>query len=100
MGPLLSISLSNSRVKYSEKNVERERERESRPRDRPEKGRSWLFSISGKENGLGERRPCVMNTQGVEKGLEKDSKAVVQSDRVSGVTTHSSAKTIGQSKPV
>ncbi|KAG5384564.1 hypothetical protein IGI04_036034 [Brassica rapa subsp. trilocularis] len=33
------------------------------------------------------------------KGLEKDSKAVVQSDRVSGVTTDSSAKTIGQSKP-
>ena len=27
MGPLLSISLSNSRVKYSWKNVERERER-------------------------------------------------------------------------
>jgi len=41
-----------------------------------------------------------MNTQGIEKGLEKDSKAVVQSDRVSGVTTDSSAKTIGQSEPV
>ncbi|CAG7863134.1 unnamed protein product, partial [Brassica rapa] len=38
MGSLLFISLSNSRVKFSEKNVERERE--SRPRDRPEKGRS------------------------------------------------------------
>ena len=78
----------------------REREREFWPRDRPEKGRSWWFCISGKENGLGERRPCVMNTQGVEKGLEKDSKAVVQSDRVSGVTTDSSAMTIGQSEPV
>ncbi|KAG5373569.1 hypothetical protein IGI04_043113, partial [Brassica rapa subsp. trilocularis] len=32
--------------------IERERER-----DRPEKGRLWWFSISGKENGLGERRP-------------------------------------------
>ncbi|KAG5373823.1 hypothetical protein IGI04_042860 [Brassica rapa subsp. trilocularis] len=42
-------------VKCSEKNVERER---ARPRDRPEKGRSWRFCISGKENGLGERRPC------------------------------------------
>ena len=31
-----------------------------------------------------------MNTQGIEKGLEKDSKAVVQSDMVSGVTTDSS----------
>ena len=40
-----------------------------------------------------------MNTPGVEKGLEKESKAVVQSDRVSGVTTDSSAKTIGQSEP-
>ena len=42
----------------------------------------------------------VMNTQGIEKGMEKDSKAVVKSDRVSGVTTDSSAKTIGQSEPV
>ena len=41
-----------------------------------------------------------MNTQCIEKGLEKDSKAVVQLDRVSGVTTDSSAKTIGQSEPV
>ncbi|KAL0670799.1 hypothetical protein Bca4012_033503 [Brassica carinata] len=40
-----------------------------------------------------------MNTQGIEKGLKKDSKAVVQSNRVSGVTTNSSAKTIGQSEP-
>ena len=37
MGALWSISLSNSRVKYSEKNVERkkERKREFRPRERP-----------------------------------------------------------------
>jgi len=41
-----------------------------------------------------------MNTQGIEKGLDKDYKAVVQSNRVSGVTTDSSAKTIGQSEPV
>ena len=41
-----------------------------------------------------------MDTQGIEKGLEKDSNPVVQSDMVSGVTTHSSAKTIGQSEPV
>ena len=41
-----------------------------------------------------------MNTQVIEKGLEKDSKAVVQSDKVSGLTTDSSAKTIGQSEPV
>ena len=41
-----------------------------------------------------------MDTQGIEKGLEKDSNPVVQSDRVSGVTTNSSAKTIGHSEPV
>ena len=41
-----------------------------------------------------------MNTQVIEKGLDKDSKAVVESDRVSGVTTDSSTKTIGQSEPV
>ena len=41
-----------------------------------------------------------MDTQGIEKGLEKDSNPVVQSDRVSGVTTDSSAKIIRQSKPV
>ena len=41
-----------------------------------------------------------MDTQGIEKGLEKDSNPVVQSDRVRGVTTESSAKTIGQSELV
>ena len=41
-----------------------------------------------------------MDTQGIEKCLEKDSNPVVQSDRFSGVTTDSSAKTIGQSEPV
>ena len=41
-----------------------------------------------------------MNTQSIEKSLEKDSKALFQSDRVSGVTTDSSDKTIGQSEPV
>ena len=41
-----------------------------------------------------------MDTQGIERGMEKDSNPVVQSDRVSGVTADSSAKTIGQSEPV
>ncbi|KAF2609862.1 hypothetical protein F2Q70_00013748 [Brassica cretica] len=40
-----------------------------------------------------------MDTRGKEKDLEKDSNPVVQSTNISGVTTDSSAKTIGQSEP-
>ena len=41
-----------------------------------------------------------MDTRGKQKDLEKDSNPVVQSTNISGVTTDSSAKTIGQSEPV
>ena len=41
-----------------------------------------------------------MDTRGKEKDLEKDSNPMVQSTNISGVTTDSSAKTIGQSEPV
>ncbi|KAF2609863.1 hypothetical protein F2Q70_00013749 [Brassica cretica] len=41
-----------------------------------------------------------MDTRGKEKDLDKDSNPVVQSTNISGVTTDSSAKTIGQSEPV
>ena len=45
-------------IQFHSKIREKRRERESQPRDRPEKGRSWWFCVSGKENGLGKRRQC------------------------------------------
>ena len=41
-----------------------------------------------------------MDTGGKEKCLEKDSNPVVQSSKISGLTTDPSAKTIRQSKAV
>ena len=99
MGALWSISLSYSRVKYSWKNVESERESSGQEIGRKRAGRGGF--VSPARRTVWERGGrVVMNTQSIENGLEKDSKAVVQSDRVSGVTTDSSAKTIGQSEPV
>ncbi|KAG5400721.1 hypothetical protein IGI04_015328 [Brassica rapa subsp. trilocularis] len=70
--------------------------------DRPKKGQLWALGCKWpRMQPFGQERGgrVVMGTQGIEKGMEKDSNPVVQSDRVSGITNDSSAKTIGQSEP-